>query len=72
MLQEAAAAREAEPQRTPNGSRLPDIDAADRFMMKRCVQLARRAVHEAEHPFASIIVRHGAVVAEATNHLRRQ
>jgi tRNA(adenine34) deaminase len=41
-------------------------------MMAQCVQLARGAVDEAEHPFASIIVRQGAVVAEATNQLRRQ
>jgi tRNA(adenine34) deaminase len=72
MLQGASADCEAEPPPTPKGWRLPDVDAADRIMMARCVQLARRAVDEAEHPFASIIVRQGAVVAEATNQLRRQ
>jgi tRNA(adenine34) deaminase len=34
--------------------------------------LARRGVEEDEHPFAILIVRHGSIVAQATNQLRRQ
>ncbi len=36
-----------------------DVDAVDRAMMARCIELARRGVEEDEHPFASVIARRG-------------
>lgn len=49
-----------------------ELDATDRALMTRCIELARRGVEQDEHPFASVITRGGAIIAEATNQLRRQ
>ncbi len=49
-----------------------DVDAVDRAMMARCIELARRGVEEDEHPFASVIARRGSTIGESTNQIRSQ
>jgi tRNA(adenine34) deaminase len=41
----------------------------DTAMMQRCIALAKTGTQRGEFPFACVIVKDGAVVAEATNHV---
>jgi tRNA(adenine34) deaminase len=47
---------------------LEDIDLK---MMGRCIELSRLATLEGEFPFASVISKHGEIVAEAANRVAR-
>jgi tRNA(adenine34) deaminase len=46
-------------------------DAIDAAMMQRCIALSRSATGEGEFPFACVIEKDGAVVAESTNRVAR-
>ena len=48
------------------------LDATDRAMMTRCIELAKKGANEGEHPFASLMTHHNSILAEETNQLRRQ
>jgi tRNA(adenine34) deaminase len=43
------------------------IEAADRSMMKRCIELSRAAAIQGEYPHGAVIAFDGAIVAEAIN-----
>jgi tRNA(adenine34) deaminase len=47
------------------------LDAIDRMMMARCIDLSRQALEEGEYPFACVIARDGQVVVESTNRVAR-
>jgi tRNA(adenine34) deaminase len=44
-----------------------EFSDADRTMMARCIELARRGATEGEHPFGSVIASGTEVVTEASN-----
>jgi tRNA(adenine34) deaminase len=47
-------------------------DVTDLKMMRRCIELSRTAVKAGERPFAAMICRDGAIIAEATNQVARE
>lgn len=49
-----------------------DQPATDRTMMRRCIELSAAAAGRGELPFACVICEGDRVVAEATNHVRRE
>jgi tRNA(Arg) A34 adenosine deaminase TadA len=44
-----------------------EFSGIDRTMMARCIQLARSAAAQGEHPFGSVIANGAEVIAEASN-----
>ena len=48
-----------------------EIDAIDRAMMARCIELSKIGSAAGELPFGSLIARRGRIVAEATNEIER-
>jgi hypothetical protein len=48
-----------------------DIDALDRRMMSRCIELSRIGAAAGELPMGSLIARDGRIVSEATNEIMR-
>jgi tRNA(adenine34) deaminase len=47
------------------------IDATDKAMMARCIELSRIAVNKGEYPFGAVIAHNGQIVAEAINSTKR-
>jgi tRNA(adenine34) deaminase len=48
-----------------------EIDAIDRAMMARCIELSKIGSTAGELPFGSLVARGGRIVAEATNEVER-
>ncbi len=46
---------------------LSQQDKVDQMMMARCIALSRKSGNAGEYPFAAVVCRNGAVVAESTN-----
>ncbi len=49
----------------------PNFDILDRAMMERCIALSGASGAAGEYPYAAIICRHGQVVAESPNRVKR-
>jgi len=46
-----------------------EINAIDRTMMARCIELSKTGAACGELPFGSLVARHGQIIAEATNQI---
>ncbi len=43
------------------------VEATDKAMMKRCIELSRIGAGDGEYPFGAVIALHGQIIAEAAN-----
>jgi tRNA(adenine34) deaminase len=49
-----------------------DVGQVDRQMMMRCIELSKESGREGEYPYAAVICRDGAIVAESINAVAHQ
>ena len=63
--------RDAQPVDLNSNEAEVDVDAIDRVMMARCIELSRIGAAAGELPFGSLVARHGRIISESTNEIMR-